>query len=106
MKQRRTADQIARLLRDADLDRAKGLTVADICRKIGITQATYYRWRERNNPAKDDSERRLRELEGEIERLKRLVAELLLDNHMLQDLAKKKVHPAFPGNAARIFKKK
>lgn len=90
MKKRWTADQIARLLRDADRDRAKGLTVPDICRKIGIAQATYYRWRDRNDPAKVDSDHRLRELEGEVERLKRLVAELLLDNHMLQDLAKKK----------------
>jgi putative transposase len=90
MKKRWTADQIARLLRDADRDRAKGLTIPDICRKIGVAQATYYRWRERSNPAKVDSDHRLRELEGEIERLKRLVAELLLDNHMLQDLAKKK----------------
>ena len=90
MKKRRTADQIVRLLRDADRDLAKGLTVADVCRKVGIAQNTYYRWRQEHDPAQVDDARRVRELETEVERLKRLVAELMLDKQMLQDLAKKK----------------
>jgi putative transposase len=90
MRKRRNADEVARVLRDADRDLAKGLTVADVCRKIGIAQNTYYRWRRRHDPAQVDSDRRCRELEVETERLKRLVAELLLDKQMLQDLAKKK----------------
>jgi putative transposase len=90
MKKRRNADQITPLLREADRDLAKGLTVGDICRKIGITTATYYRWRKLHDPAVVDSDRRCRELEREVERLKRLVAELLLDKQMLQDIAKKK----------------
>jgi putative transposase len=90
MKKRRSADEVVRLLRDADHDLAKGLTVGDICRKIGVAQTTYYRWRARHDPAQVDSDHRCRQLEGEIERLKQLVAELLLDNHMLQDLAQKK----------------
>ena len=90
MSKRRTAEQIIRLLREADRDLAKGLTVADVCRKLGITENSYYRWRHRHDPAKVDDARRVRELEAEVERLKILVAELLLDKKMLQDVAKKK----------------
>jgi putative transposase len=90
MKKRRTADEVARLLRDVDRDLAKGLTVSDACRKIGIAETTSYRWRQRHDPATVDADRRCRELESEVERLKRLVAELMLDKQMLQDLAKKK----------------
>jgi putative transposase len=90
MRRRRNADEVAKLLRDADRDLAKGLTVGDVCRKLGIAQNTYYRWRQRHNPAGDDPDRRCRELEIEVNRLKMLVAELLLDKQMLQDIAKKK----------------
>jgi putative transposase len=90
MGKRRTREQIQRLLRDADRDLAKGLTVGDVCRKHGISQNTFYRWRQRHDPGRVDEARRVRELETEIERLKRLVAELLLDKQMLQDIAKKK----------------
>ena len=77
-------------LREADRDLAKGLTVPDICRKVGIAQTTYYRWRQQYAPEQVDTDRRCRELEVEVDRLKRLVAELLLDKQMLQDIAKKK----------------
>src|SRR5438552_16931393 len=79
MGKRRTAEQIQRLLREADRDLAKGLTVADVCRKHGIVETTYYRWRQLHDPAKRDDARRVRELEGEVERLKPLVAGLSLD---------------------------
>ena len=90
MGKRRTAEQIVQLLREADRDLAKGLTVADVCRKHGIVETTYYRWRQQHDPAKVDDARRVRQLELEVERLKLLVAELLLDKKMLQDVAKKK----------------
>ena len=90
MSKRRTAEQIKRLLREADRDLAKGLTVADVCRKLGVAGPTYYRWRQQHDPAQVDDARRVRELENEVERLKRLVAELMLDKQMLQDVAKKK----------------
>ena len=86
----RTREQIQRLLREADRDLARGLTVGDVCRKIGVSQTSLHRWRQRFDPAKIDDARRLRELQGEVERLKLLVAELLLDKRMLQDVAKKK----------------
>jgi putative transposase len=90
MRKRRKADEVGRLLREADRDLAKGLTVGDVCRKIGIAQTTYHRWRQRHDPTRVDTDRRRRELEVEVERLKLLVAELMLDKQMLQDLAKKK----------------
>jgi putative transposase len=90
MGKRKDSQQIQRLLRDADRDLAKGLTVSDVCRKHGISSNTYYRWRQRFDAVQVDDARRVRELEYEVERLKRLVAELLLDKQMLQDVAKKK----------------
>jgi putative transposase len=90
MSKRRTAEQIQRLLREADRDLAKGLTVSDVCRKLGIAENTYYRWRQQHAPAQVDDTRRVRQLESEVERLKRLVAELMLDKQMLQEVAKKK----------------
>ena len=90
MAKRRTAQQIQRLLKDADRDLAKGLTVADVCRKFGITQSSFFRWRQRFDPARADESRQLRELQAELDRLKLLVADLLLEKTMLQQVAKKK----------------
>ena len=88
MRRRWTAEEVSRLLREADRDLAKGLTVSDICRKQGIAETTYYRWRQKYAPDQVDADRRCRELELEVDRLKKLVAELLLDKTMLQDVAK------------------
>ena len=90
MGKRRTREQIKQLLREAERDLAKGLTVGDFCRKAGISQTTYHRCRLRFNSAKVDEGRHVRELQSEVERLKILVAELLLDKRMLQDVAQKK----------------
>ena len=101
MRRRRNADEVARLLREADRDLAKGLTVSDFCRKHGIAETTYYRWRQRHDrPGRYD--RRCRELELEVDRLKRLVAELLLDKTMLQDIAKKSGDPGPTAGRRRL----
>ena len=89
MGKRRTREQIERLLREAERDLARGLTIGDFCRKAGISQNTYYRWRLRFDSAKVDEGRHVRELQAEVDRLKLLVAELLLDKKMLQEVAKK-----------------
>ena len=112
MGKRRTADQIKRVLQEADRDLAKGLTVGDVCRKLGVSENTYYRWRQRHNPAQVDGARRVRELEVELERLKVLLAEVMLDKKMLQDVAKKTtgrfkanashLNPCFDGNYASL----
>ncbi len=93
MKKQRTADQVARSLRDVDRDLARGLAVSHACRKIGIGETTYDRWRQRHDPAVVDADRRCRELESEVERLKRLVVELMLDKQMLHDIAQKSGDP-------------
>jgi putative transposase len=90
MGKRKKPDQIQRLLAEADRDLARGLSVTDVCRKIGVSEATYHRWRHRFSAAKADDSRRVKQLESEVGRLKELVAELLLEKRMLQDVAKKK----------------
>lgn len=90
MGKRKKPEQIKRLLGEAERDLARGLSVADVCRKIGVSEATYHRWRQRFGTVKVDESRRVKELESEVGRLKELVAELMLDKRMLQDLAKKK----------------
>lgn len=91
MGKRPTADQIQRLLREADRDLTKGLTVADVCRTFGIAPITDYRWRQCHDPAVVADARRVHELKSELERLKRLAAELMLAKHQLQDVAPKVV---------------
>jgi len=103
MRRRWTADKIAHFLREAERDLAKGLTVSDICRKHGISQSMYYRWRQKRDPDKPDTDRRCRELELEVDRLKKLVAELLLDKQMLQDIAKKSGKPGPAASGRRLL---
>jgi putative transposase len=90
MGKRKKPEEIQRLLAEAERDLSRGLSVADVCRKLGISEATYHRWRQRFRAAGADDARRVRQLESEVARLKELVAELLLDKRMLQDVAKKK----------------
>ena len=90
MGKRKKPEEIKRLLAEAGRDLAKGLSVADVCRKIGVSEATDHRWRQRFSAAKAEDNRRVKQLESEVARLKELVAELLLDKRMLQDVAKKK----------------
>ncbi len=52
MSRRRIAQEVAHILREADRDMAKGLTAPDICRKVGIAQTTYYRWRQQHAPGR------------------------------------------------------
>jgi putative transposase len=90
MGKRRSAEQIRKLLREVDRDRAKGLSVSLACRKLGIGENAYYRWRERFGHEPADDARKVRELESEVKRLKQLVAELALDKQMLQEVVQKK----------------
>jgi transposase-like protein len=90
MGKRKKPEEIKRLLAEAERDLARGLAVADVCRKLGVSEATYHRWRQRFGAARADEGRRVKQLESEVARLKELVAELLLDKRLLQDVAKKK----------------
>jgi putative transposase len=90
MAKRRTAAQIQAVVAAVERDRAKGLAVADSCRRHGITEQSYYRWRRHTAADAGDATRRVRELGTEVERLKQLLAEVMLDNRMLREVTKKK----------------
>ena len=83
-------EKIVRLLRAAEAELAGGKTVAQVVQKLGISEQTYYRWRQRYGGMQVDEAKRLKELEAENARLKRLVAELALDKQMLQEVVRGK----------------
>ena len=88
MKRSRFSEQqIAFLLKQAD----DGVSVEEVCRKAGISQQTYYRWRKKYAGLMPSELRRLKQLEGENNRLKRMVADLSLDKEMLQDVIRRKM---------------
>jgi putative transposase len=70
---------------------ADGMPVADLCRKAGISQATYFNWKKRYDGLLPTEMRRLKQLEDENGKLKKLVAELSLDREMLQDVIRRKI---------------
>jgi transposase-like protein len=81
-------EQIVNLLRQIEVGIANGKTHPVACREAGITEQTYYRWRKEYGGLKVDQAKRLKELEQENSKLKRLVAELSLDKQILQDIAR------------------
>lgn len=82
--------QIAFVLKQAD----EGTTVAEVCRKAGVSQATFYNWRKKYAGLLPSEMKRLRQLEDENNRLKKIVADLTLDKAMLQDVLSKNVWSA------------
>jgi putative transposase len=70
---------------------ADGMPVADVCRKAGISQATYFNWKKKFEGLTPPEMRRLKQLEDENNKLKKLVAELSLDREMLQDVIRRKL---------------
>ncbi len=83
-----SAEQIVNLLGQIEVGIANGKTHPVACREAGITEQTYYRWRKEYGGLKVDQAKRLKELEQENGKLKRLVAELSLDKQILQDIAR------------------
>jgi putative transposase len=82
-----TPEQIIRMLREAEVELARGQTTPEVCRKLGIAEPTYYRWRREYGGLRLDQAKRLKELEKENARLKKLVAEQALDNAILKEVA-------------------
>ncbi len=82
-----TPEKIIGLLRQAEVELTQAKTVGEICRGLGISEASYYRWRAEYGGLKLDRARRLKELERENARLKRAVAELTLDKLLLKEAA-------------------
>ena len=87
MKKRFTEEQIAFALRQAET----GTSVAEVCRKMGISEATFYNWKKKYGGLGVSELRRLKQLEEENRKLKQLVADLSLDKKMLQDVLSKKL---------------
>ena len=81
------AEQIIPMLREAEVEIGKGLSVREVCRKLQIHEHTYYHWRREYGGLKLDQAKRLKEVEKENSRLKRLVAELSLEKQVLRDVA-------------------
>ncbi len=87
-RNRHTPEQIIRKLREADADLSDGMALPEVCKKLGIAENTYYRWRNQFGGIKADEVKRLKELEKENARLKALVADLVLDKASLQEAAR------------------
>lgn len=86
-KSRFTEEQIAFALRQAE----SGTVVAEVCRKMGVSEATFYNWKKKYGGLGVTELRRLKQLEEENTRLKRMVADLSLDKQMLQEVIQKKL---------------
>ena len=88
MKQtRHNPEQIVRKLREAEADLAAGLSIGQVCQKLGVSEATFHRWRTQYGGMKAEEMKRLKQLEQENARLKKLVANLALDNQILKEVA-------------------
>jgi putative transposase len=87
MKKRFTEEQISFALRQAE----GGTPVTEVCRKVGISEQSFYRWKRKYDGMGVAELRRLRQLEEENRKLKKLVADLALDKHILQEVLQKKV---------------
>jgi putative transposase len=82
-----TESQIVAILKEADA----GMLVKDICRKHGISDATYYKWKSKYGGMQASDLKRLKELERELSQLKRMYADMALENQALKDLIEKKL---------------
>ena len=86
-RKRYTVEQIITKLREAEVELAKGSKTPQVCRKLGISEQTYYRWRKEYGGLRVNQARRMKELERENARLKKLLAESMLDNAILKEAA-------------------
>jgi transposase-like protein len=84
-KKRFTAEQIISKLREAEVLQSSGLSIVEICRQLEVKEQTYYKWRKEYGGMRIDQAKRLKEVEQENSRLKKLVADLSLDNAILKE---------------------
>ncbi len=86
-RKRYNAEQVVAKLRQAEVELAKGQTTAQVCKKLGVSEQTYYRWRREYGGLSLDQAKRLKQLEKENARLKRVVADQALDMAILKEAA-------------------
>lgn len=84
-RKRFSAEQIVDKLREAEVEIAKGMTIGQVCKKLGVSEQTYYKWRREYGGMRTDQAKRLKELEQENARLKKLIADQALDNAILKE---------------------
>jgi hypothetical protein len=87
-KKKYSPEQVVQILRNIEIEQGKGSTQEEAVKKSGITIQTYFRWRKEYGGLKTDQAKRLRDLENENMRLKKLVADLALDNSVLKEINK------------------
>ncbi len=87
-RKRHSTEEVIKKLREAEIALGQGNSLGEVCKKLAITQQTYYRWRKEYGGLRIDQARRLRELERENKQLKRVVADQALDNAILKEAAK------------------
>jgi putative transposase len=87
-RKKHTAEEIVAKLRQVELLGSQGKSIADAVRAIGVTEATYYRWRQEFGGLKSDQVRRLKELEAENARLRRAVSDLTIEKLILKEAAR------------------
>ena len=89
-KQRFTTEEIIHKLREADVLSGQGQTVAQVCKQLGVTDKTYFRWRKSHGGLRIDQAKRMKDLEAENARLQKAVAELTIDKIILKEVAEGK----------------
>lgn len=87
-RKRHSPEQVIAKLREAEVALSQGATVADVCKKLAVSEQTFHRWRTQYGGMKAQDMKRLKELERENVQLKKLVADQALDNAMLKELAR------------------
>ncbi len=88
MNKRRTPEQIVRELREADAQLAAGASIPEVARQLGISEATFHRWRNQYGGMKADAMKRLKELQKENARLKKIVADQAVDISILKEVSR------------------
>ena len=89
-KKRYKTEEVIHKLREADILLSQGRTIAEVCKQLGVTDQTHYRWRKTYGGMKADQAKRLRDLEAENARLNRAVAKLTVDKLILKEVAEGK----------------
>jgi putative transposase len=89
-RKKHTPEQIVKKLREAEMELAKGAIVSDVSRKLGVSEQTYYRWKQQYGGGQADQQIKVKELERQNARLKKIVADQAMDIDALKEIASKK----------------